>query len=128
VSEPGQRGWSDGETTLRTVQEALRTFNVERDWGQFHSPRNLAMSVSVEASELLELFLWSADAGPQPAVASREPRVAEEAADVLLTLLNLCDRAGIDLLAAADAKLAKNAERYPVALARGRLEKASELE
>jgi NTP pyrophosphatase (non-canonical NTP hydrolase) len=86
------------------------------------------MAVSVEASELLELYLWSADDGPQPAVPSRAPRVAEEAADVLLTLLNLCERAGIDLAAAAEAKLARNAERYPVDRARGRLEKAGELE
>jgi NTP pyrophosphatase (non-canonical NTP hydrolase) len=120
--------WSDSRTSLGTIRAALRTFNSERDWGQYHSARNLAMAVSVEASELLELYLWSADDGPQPAVPSRAPRVAEEAADVLLTLLNLCERAGIDLAAAAEAKLARNAERYPVDRARGRLEKAGELE
>ena len=120
--------WSDESTPLSAIREALRSFNADRDWGRYHSPRNLAMAVSVEANELLELYLWCADEGPQPAVATRAPRVEEEAADVLLTLLNLCDRAGIDLAAAAERKLAKNAARYPVDRARGRLEKAGELE
>jgi dCTP diphosphatase len=128
VKPAGPNGWSDSNTTLATVRDALREFNDARDWAQFHSPRNLAMAVSVEANELLELYLWCADAGPQPGVPARAPRVEEEAADVLLTLLNLCERAGIDLAAAADRKLARNAERYPVERARGRAEKAEELE
>lgn len=85
------------------------------------------MAVSVEAGELLELFLWSADEGPQPAVVEREPRVAEEAADVAITLLNFCSQAGIDLASAVEAKLAANAERYPVDKARGRMLKYDEL-
>ena len=86
------------------------------------------MAVSVEAGELLELFLWSRDDGPQPAVESRAPRVAEEAADVAITLLNFCERAGIDLAAAIDSKLAANALRYPVDKARGRMLKHDELD
>ncbi len=120
-------GWSDEATPLGEIASAIRAFNEARDWGQYHSPRNLAMSLSVEANELLELYLWSADEGPQPPVAERGPKVAEEAADVLITLLNFCQRANIDLAAAAEAKLARNGERYPVARARGRLEKAAEL-
>ena len=127
MNEPGRPPWSDAHTPLAELRDAIRRFNTERDWAQYHSPRNLAMAVSVEANELLELYLWSADAGPQPPVASREPQVAAEAADVLITLLNLCDRAGIDLAAAVEAKLAHNAARYPVDAARGRLEKAGEL-
>ena len=119
--------FSNQATTIAELSAFVRTFMDERDWGQFHSPRNLAMSVSVEANELLELYLWSKDDGPQPPVASREGQVAEEAADVLICLLNLCDRTGIDIAAAVEAKMAKNAERYPVARARGRLEKADEL-
>jgi NTP pyrophosphatase (non-canonical NTP hydrolase) len=118
---------NDAETPLAALRARLRAFNAERDWGRYHSPRNLAMAVSVEAGELLELYLWSADAGPQPAVASRAPRVAEEAADVLISLLNLCEAAGIDLVAATEAKIAKNAEKYPVDRATGRLEKWDEL-
>lgn len=118
---------NDHDTTLAQIRAALRAFNAERDWGQYHSPRNLAMALSVEAGELLALYLWSADGGPQPPVASRAPQVADEAADVAICLLNLCEAAGVDLAAAVAEKLAKNAERYPVALARGRLEKSTEL-
>jgi dCTP diphosphatase len=118
---------NDETTSIATLKAQISAFNAERDWGQFHSPRNLAMAVSVEAGELLELFLWSADEGPQPAVAAREPRVAEEAADVAITLLNFCSQAGIDLASAVEAKLAANAERYPVDKARGRMLKHDEL-
>ncbi|MDP2311589.1 MAG: nucleotide pyrophosphohydrolase [Pseudomonadota bacterium] len=119
---------TDDSTPIGELRARLRAFNAERDWARYHSPRNLAMAVSVEAGELLELYLWSADEGPQPAVASRTPRVADEAADVLISLLNLCEAAGIDLAAAVEAKIARNAEKYPVARASGRLEKWDELE
>ena len=121
------RPWNDERTPIGEIAAAIRTFNADREWGQFHSPRNLAMALSVEANELLELYLWCSDEGPQPAVAAREPRVAEELADVLITLLNLADRAGVDLAAATEAKLSKNAEKYPVEAARGSLLKAAEL-
>jgi NTP pyrophosphatase (non-canonical NTP hydrolase) len=119
--------WSDAHTPLAVLQDALRQFNAERDWGRYHNPRNLAMALSVEAGELLELYLWSSDEGPQPAVPARAPRVAEEAADVLICLLNLCAHAGVDLSAALEAKLAKNALKYPAEAASGRLEKYDEL-
>lgn len=116
---------TDATTPLAALREELRTFNTERDWARYHTPRNLAMAVSVEAAELLELYLWSED-GALP-VEDRRARVATEAADVLLTLLNFCASEGIDLAAAAEAKIAANAERYPVATSRGRLEKYDEL-
>lgn len=119
--------WTDAETPLSVLRAEVLAFNTERDWAQYHSPRNLAMAVSAEAGELLALYLWSADDGPQPPVASRAPKVEEEAADVLISLLNLCNAAGIDLSAAVERKLAANALRYPVDAARGRLEKYTEL-
>ena len=118
---------TDADTPIAALSEAVRRFNEARDWGQYHNPRNLAMAVSVEANELLALYLWSSDQGPQPPVAARAPMVAEEAADVLICLLNLCDKQGIDLAAAVESKLAKNGLRYPVETSRGRLEKAGEL-
>lgn len=118
---------SDTTTTVGALRAKIAAFNQERDWAQYHSPRNLAMALSVEVGELLELYLWSSDQGPQPPVASREPRVAEELADVAICLLNLVERTGVDLSAAVEAKLAKNAEKYPVAAAKGRLEKSTEL-
>ncbi len=123
----GAAGWSDGHTRLAEVQAALAAFNAARDWGQFHSPRNLAMALSVEAGELLALYLWSADGGPQPPVEARRPRVAAEAADVMICLLNLCAHAEVDLLAAVEAKLNANAAKYPVAASQGRLLKYDEL-
>ena len=117
----------DQETTVATLRELVRRFNDERDWAQYHSARNLAMALSVEASELLELYLWCKDEGPQPAVASRVPKVEEEVADVAICLLAFCERTGVDLAAAVERKVAANAVRYPVDEARGRLEKADEL-
>ena len=111
---------------LADLQSKVRAFSEARDWGRYHSPRNLAMAVSVEAGELLELYLWCTDEGPQPAVEERQAKVAEEMADVLICLLNLADRTGVDLAAAVDAKLARNAEKYPVDQVRGRMEKYDE--
>jgi NTP pyrophosphatase (non-canonical NTP hydrolase) len=116
----------DTTTTIAQIKERIVAFNDERDWGRYHSPRNLAMALSVEAAELLELYLWSADDGPQPPVPERIPKVAEEAADVAICLLNLCHHAGIDLAAAVEAKMAANAEKYPADLVRGKLLKHSE--
>ena len=116
----------DEHMSLAALQNRLQKFNQARDWGQYHSPRNLAMALSVEASELLELYLWSADDGPQPPVESRNSKVAEEAADVLICLLNFCDKAGVNLLKATEAKISRNEEKYPIEKVKGRLEKHSE--
>ena len=113
--------------TLEDLGAAVRRFNEERDWGRYHKPRNLAMALSVEAAELLELYLWCEDQGPQPALPSREARVPEEMADVLICLLNLANQTGVDLGEAVLAKLEKNAAKYPVDRARGRMEKWDEL-
>lgn len=110
---------ADDAPTLAELQARVRAFADARDWGKFHSPRNLAMALSVEASELLELYLWSADDGPQPLNPGREPKVADEAADVLICLLNFCDRAGVDLAAALDDKLRRAEEKYPADRVRG---------
>ncbi len=104
-----------GTDPLASLAEALAAFNEAREWGRFHTPRDLAMALSVEAGELLELFLWKQGPDDLPA---RE-RLREELGDVLICLVNLAGRLEIDLLAAARDKLAKNAERYPVERARG---------
>lgn len=114
--------------TLDEITARVRAFADERDWGQYHSPRNLAMCVSVEASELLELYLWTEDDGPQPLTEAREPKVAEEAADVLICLLNFCSRAGVDLGRAVDEKLAKAEQKYPADRVRGQALKYHEYE
>ncbi|HEX2830631.1 MAG TPA: nucleotide pyrophosphohydrolase [Burkholderiales bacterium] len=113
--------------TLTQLRDRLRAFAAERDWDQFHNPKNLAMALSGEAAELMEHFQWltfeqAADLGP-----GTRDEVALEAADVLLYLLRLCDKCGIDLAAAANRKLEINAERYPVDKARGQNTKYDKL-
>jgi dCTP diphosphatase len=117
---------SDKDTTIGSLRDQLKAFNQDRDWGQYHSPRNLAMALSAEVGELLALYLWCEDQGPQPRIASREPRVAEELADVTICLLNLAEAAGVDLSEAVAAKLAKNEAKYPVGRVKGRMEKYDE--
>jgi len=117
----------DRNTNIAELKSLLVEFNGNRDWSQYHSPRNLAMAINVEASELLSLFLWSADDGPQPPVASRLPKVKEEAADVLICLLNFCSVMDIDLSEAVRKKIEKNKKKYPINKSRGRLEKHDEL-
>jgi len=100
----------------------------ERDWAQFHSPRNLAMALVVEAAELQELFLWCDDDGPQPRNPAHKKRAEDEAADVLLCLLNFCARSDIDLESAFRDKLARAHLKYPVEKSRGKATKYNELE
>jgi NTP pyrophosphatase (non-canonical NTP hydrolase) len=113
---------------LGALRERLRRFAAERDWDQFHTPKNLALAVSVEAGELLECFQWLPDTASGDAIERRRGAIEAECADVLLYLIRLADRLDFDLLAAAARKLEVNAERYPVAKARGNSRKYTELE
>lgn len=112
---------------LDILRKQLADFAAERDWNQFHNPKNLAMAVSAEAAELLEHFQWLTPA--QAADLPREAReeVALECADVLLFLLRLCDRLDIDLAASARKKMTLNARKYPVHKSRGRATKYDKL-
>lgn len=112
---------------MQELRERLRAFAKERDWAQFHSPKNLAMALSVEAAELLERFQWLTEKQSDTLKPKDRAAVAEEMADVLIYLTLLADRLGIDLLGESHGKITKNARRYPVALAKGRATKASAL-
>jgi len=114
-------------TPLQPLIESLRAFAQAREWEQFHTPKNLACALSVEASELLEHFQWLTEAQSQSLSADKKQEVAAEAADVFLYLLQLCDKLGIDLISAAQAKMLVNAEKYPAALARGSAAKYTDL-
>jgi len=118
---------ADHSFTVAELRKQVESFNEARDWAQYHNPRNLAMALSVEVGELLELFLWSKDDGPQPPVDSRIPKVRDEIADVAICLLNLANKMEIDLSSAIQDKLEKNAAKYPVDKSRGRMEKSTEL-
>ena len=104
------------------LEGRLRTFVTQRDWDQFHSPKNMAICLSVEASELLTLYTWTESDERQGAPGTEAPSkeaVADEAADVFLSLLSFCRSAGVDLLDASHRKLSKLSEKYPVDLAKG---------
>jgi NTP pyrophosphatase (non-canonical NTP hydrolase) len=112
---------------LESITEALRQFAREREWEQFNAPKNLACALSVVASELLEHFQWLTEEQSRHLPADKVHAVSLEAADVLLYLLTLADKLGIDLVAAAREKIAINAQKYPVELSRGTSKKYTEL-
>ena len=108
------------------LRDALLRFAAARDWEQFHTPKNLAMALAVEAAELLEHFQWLTAAQSAGLDARRKRTVADEIADVLLYLTRLADVLGIDALAAARRKIRINARKYPVRRAKGSARKYSE--
>jgi dCTP diphosphatase len=112
---------------LVALRDALRAFAAERDWDQFHSPRNLAAALAVEAAELLEPFQWLTDEQSRELSAEARAAVEQEMADVLLYLVRLADKLGVDLEQAARAKIELNAEKYPIDRARGSSRKYDEL-
>ena len=114
-------------TDLESLREQMREFAAARDWDQFHSPKNLAMALSVEAAELVEIFQWLTEAQSQALTPEAKAAAADEIADVLLYLVRLADRLDIDPAAAAQRKLAANARKYPVDKARGSMKKYNEL-
>jgi NTP pyrophosphatase (non-canonical NTP hydrolase) len=120
----------DGSPTLselEALREQLREFATARDWDQFHSPKNLAMALAGEAGELLETFQWLTEEQSRRPTPETLAAAGEEIADVLLYLVRLSDKLGIDPVAAARAKLLANATKYPVDKARGNARKYTEL-
>lgn len=105
--------------SLNDLAGDLRRFAADREWEQFHAPKNLAAALTVEAAELLEHFQWMPEAQSRTLDAAKRDEVALEIADVLLYLVRLADVLGIDPVAAARVKMQLNAERYPVERARG---------
>ena len=105
------------------LRDTLRKFVAERDWDQFHSPKNLAMALSVEAAELMEHFQWLTEADSHRLPPEKFAQVRDEMADVLLYLVRLADKLEVDLLDAAAKKIAKNAKKYPADQVRGSMKK-----
>lgn len=106
----------------------LRAFAAERDWDQFHSPKNLAMALSVEVAELLEHFQWLSEQQSHSLPAEVCQQVAEEIADVQIYLVRLADKLGVDIDAAVSAKLELNRLKYPADKVRGKAVKYTEYE
>jgi NTP pyrophosphatase (non-canonical NTP hydrolase) len=114
--------------SLSDLRDDVDAFVAERDWAQFHTPKNLAMGVAIEAAELMELFLWTAETESVAATPERRAQIEQEMGDVLIYLLRLSRVLDVDLVAAARAKLAQNRLKYPVEKARGRATKYLDLE
>ena len=112
---------------LSQLRDALREFAAERDWDQFHSPKNLASALSVEAAELLECFQWLTEEQSRSLTPQQLAQARDEMADVLNYLVRIADKLDVNLLEAAREKIAKNALKYPVEKARGSAKKYSEL-
>ena len=112
---------------LLALRDALRRFAQERDWDQFHLPKNLAIALSVEAAELLEHFQWLDDQASAQLTPEQLSEVSEEMADVLLYLIRLADKLGVDLQSAAQRKLEINARKYPAEQVRGSSKKYTRL-
>lgn len=100
--------------------ERIRNFTIDRDWDQFHSPANLAKSISIEANELLECFQWSDDNYDIN-------EVKEELADVIVYCQNMLDKLGLDVDKIVNEKMEKNEEKYPIAKAKGKADKYTKL-
>ncbi len=113
---------------LRDLMDAVREFNRERDWERYHSPKNLAIALMVEAAELAEIFQWLTEDESSRLPEEKLRHAEEEIGDVLLYLLSLADKLGVNPMEAARKKLRLNGEKYPVHKARGSAEKYTELE
>ena len=109
------------------IKYEIRRFRDERDWMQFHNPKNLAISISLEASELLEHFQWKSPQESEAHALAAKDAISDEVADIATYLIEFCDNLGIDLEQAILRKLAKNGEKYPVEKAKGSAKKYTEL-
>jgi dCTP diphosphatase len=120
---------SDATTTVAELKARILAFARERDWEQFHSPKNLSMALAAETGELMEHFLWATPEESQRLSADpvRRARISEEVADVVIYALEFANATGLDVAAAIEGKMALNARKYPVEKAKGRADKYTEL-
>ncbi len=118
---------SDQTTTVAELKEKFKKFVDERDWNQFHTPKNLSMGLSCEAAELMEHFLWITDEESKNVLEKKRVEIEHELADVVIYALAFSNQSNIDLSSAIDRKLQHNAEKYPVEKSKGRSTKYTEL-
>ena len=120
---------ADSTTTVADLKARVLVFAQARDWEQFHAPKNLAMALAAEAGELMEPFLWVTPEQSRALVAdpAKRAKIADELADVVIYALEFANATGLDVAAAIAAKMAANAEKYPVEKARGNAAKYDEL-
>jgi NTP pyrophosphatase (non-canonical NTP hydrolase) len=112
---------------LPALLSRIRAFRDERDWGQFHNPKDMAAALAIEAAELQEIFLWKTGEEIASTAVRKKTEIEEEVADIAVYLLEFADNLGIDIEAAILAKLGKNAAKYPVDKAKGSSAKYTDL-
>lgn len=120
---------TDAETTIAEIKAKVLAFADERDWQQFHSPKNLSMALATESGELMEHFLWTRSGDEKQLLAdpAKRQKIAEELADIIIYGIEFANMTNIDLAAAIEAKMQRNAEKYPVEKAKGNSKKYNEL-
>jgi NTP pyrophosphatase (non-canonical NTP hydrolase) len=120
---------NDSNTTVADLKTRVLAFVRERDWEQFHSPKNLSMALAAEAGELMEHFLWATPEQSKAIAAdvAKRQKIADELADVVVYALEFANATGLDLAASIEAKMIANGKKYPVEKAKGRSEKYDEL-
>ncbi len=107
-------------TDIKKLTEEIKKFRDERDWMQFHNHKDMAISLALEAAEVLEHFQWKSSEEIEEYVKINKEEISEELADVAIYLFELADNIGVDLEEAAEKKLAKNAKKYPIEKAKGK--------
>ncbi|MCB1095632.1 MAG: nucleotide pyrophosphohydrolase [Verrucomicrobiales bacterium] len=112
---------------IEEITAKIREFRDERDWMQFHNPKDLATALSIEASELVEQFLWKSPEECKQRIVEKREAIEDEVADIAVYLFEFADNLGIDLIDAMERKMAKNAAKYPVDKAKGSNVKYDEL-
>ena len=118
---------SHSDTTLNDLSHKLADFASERDWDQFHNPKDLAISLALEAAEVMEHFQWKSPAEMAEHSIRHKEDIADEIADVFYWVLLLSNKLDVDLVAAFQRKMKKNEAKYPIAKARGSHKKYTEL-
>lgn len=111
---------TDSKTTIEQIKKQIEQFIADRDWNQFHSPKNLASNLMVEAAELFEPFIWDKSENNSEIVSYKKEALEHEAADVLFSLIAFCNNTDIDLAAAFERKLKLTAQKYPVEKVKGK--------
>jgi len=111
------------DNPFEVIKLKIRAFAEQRDWDQFHSPKNLAMALNVEAAELLEHFQWLSQQQSSSLDTETLAEVAEEIADIQVYLIRLADKLDVDIVAATEAKMEKNVQKYPAEKVRGQSKK-----
>jgi len=118
---------SDKATSIQKLKTKINTFIAERDWEKFHSPKNLSMSIAIEAAELMEKFQWLEGIESKKLTNKKKREIEEELADIAVYILNFCSLYNIDLSSAIERKLKINSKKYPVEHAKGNSRKYTEL-